>query len=73
MERDDCSEAAVLEVFAEGVAAAFFYTDKKMTNKFTGAYHETKDMGVITKVIDNRIPAEIDGVPALEKYAQWMN
>lgn len=57
--------------FADGVAVAFFYTDKKMTNKFTGAYHETKDMGVITKVIDNRILAEIDGVPALEKYAQW--
>lgn len=58
-------------VMADGVAVAFFYTDKKMTNKFTGAYHETKDMGVITKVIDNRILAEIDGVPALEKYAQW--
>lgn len=58
-------------VFADGVAVAFFYTDKKMANKFTGAYRETKDAGVITKVIDNRVLAEIDGVPALEKYAQW--
>ncbi len=58
-------------VFADGVAVAFFYTDKKMTNKFTGAYRETKDVGVITKVVDNRVLAEIDGVPALKKYADW--
>lgn len=57
--------------FANGVAVAFFYTDKKMANKFTGAYNETKDAGVITKVVDNRVLAEIDGVPALEKYAAW--
>lgn len=57
--------------FADGVAVAFFYTDKKMTNKFTGAYHETADMGIITKVADNRVLVEIDGVPAVEKYAAW--
>lgn len=57
--------------FADGIAVAFFYTDKKMANKFTGAYRETKDVGVITKVIDNRVLAEIDGVPALQKYAEW--
>jgi hypothetical protein len=57
--------------FADGVAVAFFYTDKKMTNKFTGAYRETKDMGIITKVVNNRVLAEIDGVPALQKYADW--
>lgn len=42
-----------------------------MTNKFTGAYRETRDIGVITKVVDNRVLAEIDGIPALEKYASW--
>lgn len=57
--------------FADGVAVAFFYTDKKMTNKFTGAYHETADMGIITKVDNNRVLVEIDGVPAVEKYAAW--
>lgn len=57
--------------FADGVAVAFFYTAKKMTNKFTGSYRETKDVGVITKVVDNRVLAEIDGVPALKKYADW--
>lgn len=58
-------------IFADGVAVAFFYTDKKMTNKFTGAYRETGDMGIITKVADNRTLQEIDGVPALQKYADW--
>jgi hypothetical protein len=57
--------------FADGVAVAFFYTDKPMTNVYTGAYHETGDVGVVTKVIGNRTLAEIDGVPALEKYAEW--
>lgn len=58
-------------VFADGVAVAFFYSDKKMANKFTGAYRETKDVGVITKVVGHRVLAEIDGVPALQKYADW--
>ena len=57
--------------FADGVAVAFFYSNKKMTNQFTGAYRETKDVGVITKVVDKRVLAEIDGVPAVEKYAVW--
>jgi len=58
-------------VFPDGVAVAFFYTGKPMTNVFTGAYHETADYGVITKVVNDRTLAEIDGVPALEKYAGW--
>ncbi len=57
--------------FADGVVVAFFYTDKEMTNVFTGAYHETEDVGVITAVTGDRTLAEIDGVPALEKYAEW--
>ncbi len=57
--------------FADGVAVTFFYTDKKMTNKFTGAYRETDDRGIITKLNDYRVLAEIDGTPALEQYAEW--
>jgi len=57
--------------FADGVAVAFFYTDKPFANKFTGAYKETTKSGIITKVIGNRVLAEIDGKPALEKYAEW--
>ena len=55
----------------DGVAVAFIYTDKKVSNVYTGAYKETKDMGVITKVKNNRVLMEIDGEPALEKYAKW--
>jgi hypothetical protein len=58
-------------VFADGVAVVFFYTSSKITNKFTGAYRETDDVGIITKVSNNRTLEEIDGVPALKKYAAW--
>ena len=42
-----------------------------MTNVFTGAYRETTDMGIITKLSGRRTLVEIDGVPALKKYASW--
>lgn len=58
-------------VFADGVAVAFFYSDKAITNQFTGAYRETKDVGIITKVTDNRTLVEINEKPALEQYARW--
>lgn len=56
---------------ADGVAVAFFYTGKPFANKFTGAYNETCKSGIITKVVGNRVLAEIDGKPALEKYSEW--
>jgi len=59
------------QVFPDGVTVAFFYTDKPVTNLFTGAYRETGDVGIITKVKDNRTLVEIDGVPAVKKYAEW--
>jgi hypothetical protein len=59
------------QVFADGITLAFFYTDKPVTNLFTGAYRETNDVGIITKVRDNRTLVEIDGEPALKKYAKW--
>ena len=58
-------------IFSDGVAVAFFYTDKKMTNVFTGEYNETKNAGVITKIEGKRTLVEIDGEPALKKYAEW--
>ena len=58
-------------VAADGVAVAFFYTDKKFENEYTGAYKETKKVGIITKVKDNRTLVEIDGMPALKKYEEW--
>ena len=59
------------EIFNDGVAVAFFYTDKPMTNVFTGEYHETTNSGVITKVEGKRTLVEIDGTPAIKKYASW--
>ena len=58
-------------IFADGVAVAFFYTDKEMKNEYTGAYHETTNSGVITKIKGARTLMEIDGVSAIKKYAEW--
>lgn len=59
------------QVFSDGCAVAFFYTDKKIVTEYTGAYVETNNMAIITKVKDNRTLVELDGTPALEKYANW--
>lgn len=58
-------------VIADGVAVAFFYTDAPFANVYTGAYHETEDRGIVTKMNGDRTIAEIDGVSALRKYAAW--
>jgi len=58
-------------VTPDGVSAAFFYTDKPFANKFTGAYNETKNMGIITKLDGKRTLMEIDGMPAVKKYMEW--
>ena len=58
-------------VFSDGAAVAFFYTDKEMKNVFTGAYNETTNSGVITKIEGKRTLVEIDGEPAIKKYAEW--
>lgn len=58
-------------VFSDGVAVAFFYTGKKMANVYTGAYHETTNSGIITKLEGHRVLQEIDGEPAMKKYAEW--
>ena len=59
------------EAFADGVSIAIFYTDGEMKNLYTGAYHETSNVGVITKVRDERTLVEIDHKPALKVYAEW--
>lgn len=57
--------------FTDGVAVAFFYTNKSMINKFTGTYHETVNSGIITKLNGKRQIVEIDGKPAMNVYAKW--
>ena len=58
-------------IFNDGVVVAFFYTAKNIETVYTGAYNETKDMGIITKLNDTRVLAEIDGTPATDKYKEW--
>lgn len=59
------------EVFDDGVAVAFFYTDTDIVTSYTGAYRETDNYGLITEVANNRTLVKIDGVSALKKYAEW--
>ena len=59
------------KVTDEGVAVALIYMKGGFKNEFTGAYRETKDMGIITKVEGTRKLVSIDGTPAVKKYAQW--
>ncbi len=60
------------KVFSNGVAVAFFYTDKDIETIYTGAYRETKKCGIITKVENNRTLCSIDGEKALVKYGEWI-
>ncbi|MGI6033409.1 MAG: FIST signal transduction protein [Coriobacteriales bacterium] len=59
------------DAFQNGAAIAFFYTDTPFTNMYTGAYDETDDFGVVTKMRGDRDIVEIDGKPALQVYADW--
>jgi len=59
------------KVINDGVAVAFFYTDNEILTSFTGAYNETNNVGLITKVKEDRTIVTIDGISALKKYAQW--
>jgi len=59
------------DIFSDGVAVAFFYTPKEITTEYTGAYNETDDVGIITKLNGKRILAEINGKPAVEVYKKW--
>ena len=58
-------------IYSDGVVASFIYTGKNVATVYTGAYNETKDMGIITKLNDTRVLAEIDGKPATEVYKEW--
>ena len=60
-------------IFKEGVVVSFIYTGKEITNIYNGNYKETNNMGIITKIKDNRTLLEIDGKNALEKYKEWLN
>jgi len=58
-------------IFKEGLAVVFFYTDKEIKTKFTSPYKETEDMGIITKVKNKNTLVEIDNKKVLDIYKQW--
>ena len=60
------------QVFQDGVAVAFFYTDNDIVTSYTGAYRESENYGLITEVKNDRTLVKIDGVSALKKYADWI-
>lgn len=60
------------KVFADGVAVCFFYTANDIVTEYTGCYRETVNMGIITKVNDDRTLVSIDGEKSLIKYGKWI-
>lgn len=63
------TQASIVEC---GVAVAFIYTNKKIITEYTGSYGESEKSGVVTKLGNSRNLIEIDGVPSLKKYAEWI-
>lgn len=59
------------QIFADGCAIALFATEAPMANLYTGQYKETDNVGIMTKVVNDRTLVEIDGVPAVKKYCEW--
>lgn len=59
------------EAFQDGCAIAIFFASNEMKNVYTGAYNETDNVGIITKIQGDRTLVEIDHVEALKKYAEW--
>lgn len=59
-------------VFSDGVAVCFFYTQNDIVTEYTGAYRETETAGIITEVSQNRTLVTIDNQPSLVKYARWI-
>lgn len=59
------------KVFSDGCAIALFATESKMKNIYTGQFEETDNVGIMTKVVNDRTLVTIDGEPALTKYCKW--
>lgn len=59
------------QIFADGCAIALFATEAPMANLYTGQFRESDNVGIMTKVVNDRTLVEIDGEPAVKKYCQW--
>ena len=59
------------KLISDGVAVAFFYTTSDIVTEFDGMYKETKNVGIITEVKEDRNLVSIDNEKSLEKYCNW--
>jgi hypothetical protein len=59
------------KIIDDGVAVVFLYTDTEIATSYTGAYKETKNVGIIDEVRDDRTLVKINGKSALKQYAEW--
>lgn len=59
------------EAHSDGLAVVFFYTEKKIGTWYGGEYATTATAGIMTRVDGKRRLVEIDGQPALDRYASW--
>ena len=59
------------EIIKNGCAVAFFYSKVEFKNILSGEYNETSDVGVITKIKDDRVLVNINWNPAVKEYAKW--
>ncbi|NMV23431.1 hypothetical protein HKB23_13610, partial [Vibrio parahaemolyticus] len=55
-----------------GAAAALFLSNKKIVNQYADGYHESINMGLVTKMKGKRVVCEINNQPALKQYAEWI-
>ena len=60
-------------MFNDGVAVAFFYTNKTIKNMYSSKYHETINSGIITKVTDKMQLDKIGELQSLKQYCEWIN
>lgn len=61
------------KIIKEGCAVAFFYAKNECIASLEHPYEETDEVGVVTKIDENRNVLEIDKIYAAEKYYNWTN
>lgn len=60
------------KIIDDGIAVLFIYSDNEINTYLTSSYRETKNVGIITEVSDNKNIITIDKEPSLKKYAKWL-
>lgn len=61
------------KIINDGCAVAFFYAKNECVTSLENPYEETSEVGIVTKVEENRKILEIDNTYAAEKYKNSTN